>query len=107
MHEIVANLGRDRDFLALYWERLGNQFFAQPVSISIRRGEGGRNLLLLTADYADFPLVNFPRRISSVYWHSNGRQVFSCSFAKQQAAARRSGTADCEILLRAGSYNYW
>src|SRR5438552_16014216 len=90
-------------------------------------GEGGRNLLLLTADYPPrppfgrirrvarragcgfhgFSLVNFPRRISSAYWRSDKAQLFSCSFAKQKAAALRSVTADCEILLCAGSYNYW
>src|SRR5438876_4394787 len=39
MDEIVSDLGRDRDFIALFWERLGNQFFAQPVSISVGRVE--------------------------------------------------------------------
>src|SRR5437660_5736147 len=37
--EIITDLGRDRDFIALFWERLGNQFFAQPVSISVGRVE--------------------------------------------------------------------
>src|SRR5207237_5906921 len=59
-------------------------------------GEGGRNLLLLTADYPPrppfgrirrvarqagcgfhgFSLVNFPRRISSAYWRSDKAQLF-------------------------------
>src|SRR6266478_10045800 len=39
--EIITDLGRDRDFIALFWERLGNQFFAQPVAIRVGRIEQG------------------------------------------------------------------
>ena len=49
-------------------------------------GEGGRNLLLANRGLRGFSLLNFPRKISSVYWHSNRRQPFSCSFAKQKVA---------------------
>src|SRR6266480_5426915 len=63
-------------------------------------GEGGRNLLLLTADYADFPLVNFPRRISGAYWRSDKGQLFSCSFAKQKAATavKRDGSLQGTVV---------
>ena len=33
--KIVADLGRDHDFIALVRERLGDQFFAQAVSVGI------------------------------------------------------------------------
>src|SRR5260370_41163168 len=35
VHEIVADLGCDGYFIALFWERLGDQFLAQTVAISI------------------------------------------------------------------------
>src|SRR6266513_331539 len=37
MDEIVSDLGRDRDLIALFWERLGNQLLAQSVAVSISR----------------------------------------------------------------------
>src|SRR6266404_6064701 len=68
-------------------------------------GEGGRNLLLLTAAYTDFRLRIFRDGSAALTGAQTGGQLFSCSFAKQSAATRRSVTADCEILLCAGSYN--
>src|SRR6266403_80753 len=58
-------------------------------------GEGGRNLLLLTAAYTDFP-----RRISSAYWRPNRGQLFSCSFATQKAATavKRDGSLQGTVV---------
>src|SRR6266478_4105125 len=39
VHEIVSDLGRDRDFIALFWERFGNQLLAQSVAVSVGRVE--------------------------------------------------------------------
>src|ERR1700688_2254653 len=39
MYKIVADLGRDHDFVSLIWERLRDQFFAQSVSVRISRIE--------------------------------------------------------------------
>src|SRR5579864_1816120 len=41
MDEIVANLGRDNDLVALGRERLGNKLLAQPVAVSIGGIEQG------------------------------------------------------------------
>src|SRR5260370_26248954 len=41
MDEIVSDLGRDRDFIPLFRERLGDQLLAQSVAISVRRIEQG------------------------------------------------------------------
>ena len=35
MDKIVADLGRDHDFVPLIWERLRDQFFAQSVSVRV------------------------------------------------------------------------
>ncbi len=41
MNEIVTDLGRDHDFVPLIRERLGNQFFAQTISVGVSRIEQG------------------------------------------------------------------
>src|ERR1043166_1855703 len=39
MNEIVADLGRDHDLVALFWKRFRDQLLAQPVAVSIGRIE--------------------------------------------------------------------
>src|SRR5882724_11231125 len=54
--EIITDLGRDRNLAALFWERLGNQFFAQPVSISVGRVEERNSEIERLVDQCDrFP----------------------------------------------------